>query len=140
MGRISNWLLLCSLLVAGPVEAAQSDCPPHEPGVLPWMPDGMVKGDLFAWVFLELDKNAQPKRCLMGENNIHDPDMRFFACRAMKEDWHLATPEEERSLASTTVKRRFVIPGPNRVKEIREAKKAFFAGHPDLRPECYPDD
>jgi hypothetical protein len=140
MGRFSTLLLLGGLCIGVPANAAADNCPPHEPGYLPWMENGTVKGDLWAWVYLELDKDALPKRCLMGENNIHDADTRFFACRAMKEDWRPATAEQARSVASTTVKRFFVIPGPDRNKEIREAKKRFFAEHPNERPECYPDD
>ncbi|MGN6156316.1 MAG: hypothetical protein ACTHN4_11385 [Sphingomicrobium sp.] len=104
------------------------------------MTDGIAKGDLWAWVYLELDKDAHAKRCLMGNNNIHDADTRFMACDAMKESWKPATDADARALASTTVKRLFIIPGPNRNKEIREAKKLWFAQHPDQRPECYPDD
>jgi hypothetical protein len=132
-------LLIGTLFLGSPLRAAD-DCPPHEPGVLPWMGNGTFKGDLWAWVYLELDKKAEPKRCLMGDNNIHDPDMRFYACRAMQLDWKPATPEEAKSLASTTIKRFFIMPGPDRHKQIREAKKRWFAEHPGERPECYPDD
>ena len=134
-------MLLCSLFCGAPAAvAAANDCPPHEPGYLPWLTNGVAKGDLWAWVYLELDKDARPKRCLMGENNIHDADTRFLACDAMKQGWKPATEEDGRALASTTVKRLFILPGPNRNKEIREAKKRWFAEHPDQRPECYPDD
>jgi hypothetical protein len=132
-------LLLAGLCLGAPAAAA-GDCPPREPGNLPWMGNGVVKGDLWAWIYLELDKNARPKRCLMGENNIHDADMRFYACRAMTLDWKPASPDDGRSVASTTIKRFFVIPGPDRDKAIGEAKKSWFAEHPDQRPECYPDD
>ena len=140
MTRLSKFMLLAAVIGCGPAVAAESDCPPHEPGYLPWLTDGVAKGDRWAWVYLELDKDARPNRCLMGENNIHDADTRFLACDAMKESWKPATDDEARALASTTVKRLFIIPGPNRNKEIRDAKKLWFAQHPDQRPECYPDD
>ena len=55
-------------------------------------------------------------------------------------DWNPAPPEEGRALASATIKLFFVLPGPDRNKEIREAKKLWFAQHPNERPECYPGD
>jgi len=140
MARISRLLLVVGLCASSSAIAAANDCPPHEPGYLPWMSNGIAKGDLWAWVYLDLDKDARPKRCLMGENNIHDADTRFLACSAMKEGWKPATPDQGRSVASTMVKRLFIIPGPDRNKAIREAKKSYFAEHPDQRPECYPDD
>jgi hypothetical protein len=140
MTKILTLILVAALTCGGPAVAAASDCPPHEPGYLPWLTNDIAKGDLWAWVYLELDKDARPKRCLMGENNIHDADTRFLACDAMKESWKAATTDEGRSVASTTVKRLFVIPGPDRNKAIRDAKKQWFAEHLDQRPECYPDD
>lgn len=140
MGDSWTWLLAAALSVAAPVNPLPSGCPPHEPGYLPWLNNGTVKGDLWAWIYLELDKDARAKNCMMGENNIHDPDTRFLACRAMKEDWRPATAEQAKAVASTTVKRFFIIPGPDRNKAIRDAKKQYFASHPDERPECYPDD
>ena len=98
-----------------------------------------MPGDKWAWVYLELDEKARPKRCLMGKNNIHDPDLRFFVCRAAEKDWHPATPEHAKAVASTTVKRRMIMRGPEHYKLMREARKRFFAEHPDERPECYPE-
>jgi hypothetical protein len=140
MGEISKLLLLVAFIAAAPVQAATSDCPAHEPGELPWLTDGSVPGDLWAWVYLELDSTGRPERCLMGANNIDDSDLRFFVCRAAKEDWHPATADAAKALASTTVKRHFVLPGPRHNKGAREAKKQYFAEHSDIRPECYPDD
>ena len=140
MTKILTLILVAALTCGGPAVAAASDCPPHDPGYLPWLTNGIAKGGLWAWVYLELDKDARPKRCLMGENNIHDADTRFLACDAMKESWKPATEADARAVASTTVKRLFIIPGPKRDKEIREAKDLWFAQHPDQRPQCYPDD
>jgi hypothetical protein len=140
MTKLSKVLLAAALIASGPAMAAANDCPQHEPGYLPWLTNGIAKGDLWAWVYLELDKDARPKRCLMGDNNIHDADTRFLACDAMTESWKPATDADAKAVASTTVKRLFILPGPNRNKEIREAKTLWFAQHPDQRPECYPDD
>jgi hypothetical protein len=135
-----QFLLMSSVLVGVPANAAAGNCPPRETGTYPWTKYGTVKGDEWAWVYLELDKKGWAKRCLMGENNIDDSDRRFFVCRAMKQDWRPATKDGALALASTTVKRFFLIPGPDHEKQMREAKKRFFAEHPDERPECYPDD
>ncbi|HWI77202.1 MAG TPA: hypothetical protein VNS53_09010 [Sphingomicrobium sp.] len=87
-----------------------------------------------------MDKDAQAKRCLMGNNNIHDADTRFLACDAMRESWKPATEDDARAVALTTVRRLFIIRVRTGTRKIREAKKLWFAQHPDQRPECYPDD
>lgn len=139
MKSISTLMLCASVIVGLPANAAANTCPPREPGTYPWSTDGTMPGDQWAWVYLELDKDARPKRCLMGKNNIHDSDRRFLVCRAMKEDWRPASADAGRAVASTTVKRFFIIRGPNHEKLMRAARKRYFAENPHERPECYPE-
>jgi hypothetical protein len=139
MKSTSKLLLWAGLSIGLTVSASASTCPPREPGTYPWSTNGTMPGDKWAWVYLELDEKARPKRCLMGESNIHDSDMRFFICRVAKEDWRPATPEDARTFASTTQKRFFILRGPDHAKKMREARKRYFAEHPDERPDCYPE-
>ena len=139
MGDIFKRALAAGLFVALPMSAAANTCPPREPGTYPWSTDGTMPGDKWAWVHLELDDKARAKRCLMGENNLRDSDLRFFVCRAAKEDWRPASDTDAQTVASTTVKRFFILRGPDHAKKMREARKRFFAEHPDGRPGCYPE-
>ena len=139
MGDIFNRALAAGLFVALPMSAAANTCPPREPGTYPWSTDGTMPGDEWAWVFLELDKKARAKRCLIGKNNIDDSDRRFFVCRAMQEDWRPASDEAGQAVASTTVKRFFIIRGPDHEKLMRAARKRYLAEHSDERPDCYPE-
>lgn len=132
-------MVLSALLVHVPANGSAPPCPAREPGTYPWSTDGTMPGDKWAWIFLELDKNGKPKRCLMGENNVRDDDLRFFMCRAAEKDWQPATPEEAKALASSTVKRRLIMRGPDHWKKMREARKRYFEQNPHERPECYPE-
>ena len=131
-------LVLAGFAWSGAASAAEP-CPPREPGTYPWATNGTMPGDKWAWVFLELDEKARPKGCMLGENNVRNSDLGFYMCRAMERDWEAATPEHAKALASTTVKRFFIMRGPNHAKQMREARKRFFAQNPNERPECYPE-
>ena len=76
-------LLFALVLIGTPIAAVAADapCPPREPGSYPWAGNGIVNGDLYAWVYLKIGKDRRPE-CSIGENNIHDSDLRFFVCRA----------------------------------------------------------
>jgi hypothetical protein len=73
----------------------------------------------------------------MGKTNIDDSDLRFFACKAFTDDWKPASAVEP--VPGSVVKRLFIMPGPNHEKADKDARKRFFAEHPDQRPECYPE-
>jgi hypothetical protein len=99
---------------------------------------GAIAGDYYAWVYLVIGKDHRPAKCLMGENNIHDDQMRFFACKAFVDGWDPAHASDVQP--GQQIKRYFVIPGAAHEKANKEARKKFFAEHPDQRPECYPED
>ena len=135
MSRIVTSIAAALIAAASP-GLAKDPCPPREVGTYPWAANGIVNGDLYAWVYLKIGKDSRPE-CLMGENNIHDSDKRFFVCRAFTEGWKPARPED--AAPGTVVKRLTIIAGPNHAKIENEARRRFFAEHPDQRPECYPD-
>lgn len=123
------------IAVASPA-LANGPCPAREVGTYPWAPNGVLNGDLYAWVYLKIGKDRRPE-CFMGSNNIHDSDQRFFICRAIADEWKPARPED--AVPGTVVKRLTVMAGPDHAKVDKEARKRFFAEHPDERPECYPE-
>jgi len=139
MRGYSKFFILPALCIALPAMAQPGQCPPREPGTYPWAKNGTMPGDKWAWVYLELDDKARPKGCKLGENNVRNSDLGFYMCRAMERDWEPATPEQAKALASTTVKRFFIMHGPSHSKQMREARKKFFAANPNERPECYPE-
>lgn len=115
---------------------AKEPCAPREVGTYPWAANGLVNGDLYAWVYLTIGKDRRPQ-CSIGENNIHDSDLRFFVCKAFTDGWKPARPEDVSP--GKVVKRLTVIAGPSHAKIEKEARRRFFAEHPDERPECYPE-
>ena len=131
--------LFLAFLIGIPVAAVAADppCPPREPGSYPWAGQGIVNGDLYAWVYLKIGKDRRPQ-CSIGENNIHDSDLRFFVCRAFANEWKPARPED--AMPGSVVKRLTIMAGPNHAKMEKEARKQYFVQHPDQRPECYPED
>ena len=117
---------------------AGAPCPARETGTYPWDIQGAIDGDYYAWVYLVIGKNRRPEKCLMGDNNIHDDQMRFFACKAFVDGWDPASANDVQP--GQQIKRFFVIPGDKHSKANKEARRKFFVDHPNERPECYPED
>lgn len=117
--------------------AAKGPCPPRESGTYPWAINGIMDGDLWAWVYLEIGKDKQPVRCLIGNNNIDDSDLRFFVCKAFMDQWQPADSTQVQP--GTEVKRFFLMAGNKHANANQAARKKFFADHPDQRPQCYPE-
>jgi len=96
-----------------------------------------MDGDYWAWVYLVIGKDHRVEKCLMGDNNIHDDQLRFFACKAFTDGWDPANANDVQP--GQEIKRFFVIPGGKHEKANKDARKKFFADHPNERPECYPE-
>ena len=140
MGLLLRASICASLLLASSAAAAAKEpCPPRETGSYPWLTNTVMKGDRWAWVLLELDENDRPKRCLMAENNIRDPDLRFLACKAFTDDWKPGQRIETTEAGKRMVRRFFIMHGPEHQKVLKQARKKFFADNPNERPECYPE-
>lgn len=117
---------------------AAEPCPPREPGTYPWATNGTMPGDKWAWIYVDLDDKARPKKCRIGENNVRNSDLGFYMCQAVEKDWHAATPEQAKAVASTTIKRFMIMRGPQHDKKMSEARRQYFAQNPHERSECYP--
>ena len=131
---------LCSALMTAVPAAAGTPCPPHEAGAeYPWDVRGMLAGDKFAWVFIDVDRTGRPLACRVGDTNISDSDTLFQLCAAYKEDWRAAAAvagDPDRR----TIKRETVMIGPAHDKANQDARRAWFKAHPDERASCYPED
>ena len=133
-------LALCTVLIAASDPAASNPCPPHEAGAeYPWDAHGMMPGDKYAWVYIDVDRAGQPLACKVGETNIFDPDTLFQLCSSYKESWR-ARPASAGDPDRRTIKRQTVMIGPAHEKANQDARRAWFKAHPDERASCYPED
>jgi hypothetical protein len=139
MGKIATSLGFFCLLASSQAMAAEIACAPDRGSPRPWTINGAVRGDEYAWIYLELDKHGWVKHCLMGENSIEDPDRRFFICKYMIDEWRPIEKDGQR-IASTTVERFFMVPGPDHKRKLKKAQERYFAEHPRERLECYPEE
>jgi len=133
-------LVLCTALLAASSAAAGEPCPPHEAGAsYPWDVKGMLPGDKYAWVFIDVDRTGRPLSCKVGDTNIFDSDTLFLLCGAYKADWR-APAASAADPDRRTIKRDTVMIGSAHEKANQEARRAWFKAHPDERPSCYPED
>ena len=132
---------LCVALLWPSMAAAanKAPCPPREAGQsYPWDSDDLMRGDKFAWVYIDVDRTGRALQCRIGENNIFDPDTRFQLCNAYTEDWH-ASPAAAGDPDRRTIKRQTIMIGSDHELANQKARKAWFNLHPEERPECYPE-
>jgi hypothetical protein len=133
-------LALCTALVTVSGAAAGAQCPPHEAGAeYPWDVHGMLPGDKYAWVFIDVDRSGRPSACKVGETNIFDSDTLFQLCSSYKESWR-APAASAGDPDSRTIKRQTVMIGSAHQLANQQARRAWFKLHPDERPSCYPED
>jgi len=119
--------------------AETTPCPEREAGAAyPWQSLELMKGDRYAWVIVDVDRTGRPLRCGVGDNNIPDPDTRFFLCNAYKGDWR-APPAGAGEPDVRTIRRRTTMVGYEHQMADKKARKLWFRQHPDERPECYPE-
>ena len=126
--------------MSGSALAEKAQCPAREAGAAyPWQNlQQQMKGDQFAWIFIDVDKTGRPIRCAVGDNNIPDPETRFRVCQAFSGDWR-APPAPAGQVNVRTIKRHFTMIGYEHQMADQKARKLWFKQHPDERPECYPE-
>ncbi len=131
---------LCSGLLTGSAAGAEKPaCPQFEAGQsYPWQTQGMMKGDQYASVYIDVDRSGRPLQCRIGENNIPDPYTRFQLCNAYTGDWR-GPPASPGDPDRRTIKRQTVMIGSEHELANRRARRAWFRQHPDERSECYPE-
>ena len=131
---------LCSALLASSANGAPDQCPFHEQGVYPWasMVPKVVDGDLWAWVYLDLDKAGAPLRCRIGEGNLSAPETRSNVCRNFVGSWQARPLVKDGEPVAGTTRRFFILMGRKHEKLFDQARARWMAAHPELRA-CYSD-
>jgi hypothetical protein len=132
-------LILLGLAATSSAALTKVDCPKREAGAgYPWQSLDPIKGDHYAWVIVDVDRSGRAIRCGIGDNDISDPETRFRACLAYKDDWR-APPAGPTDPAIRTIKRHFTLLGYEHQMADQKARKAWFKAHPEERQDCYPD-
>lgn len=135
---ITKAFAAASLIMAAQA-AARNTCPPDTLGPhYPWLIDGLVAGDQYAEVYLDVNKDGEPTSCKVGQTNL-SPDDQSVACMGFLGEWRMKPTSETGIPLPTSVKRFYLLVGSKHQKAQAASRKTFFAQHPELRPECYPD-
>lgn len=136
-------MLVCSALCAtlslsSAAAAEKKNCPFHEAGYYPWQAEvpRLVKGDLWAWVYLDIDKRGYPRRCYIGKNNMAE-GTRSNTCRSFVRGWRATPLLKDGVPTAGTIERFFIVMGDKHLKLLEEAKKRWAASHPEDNPDCY---
>ena len=138
MERFVASLLIGSALFAAPA-FAHDRCPPDELGPnYPWFTEEIMRGDMYSEVFLDVDRQGKPTGCSVGKNNV-TRDQEYRACAVYLRGWAM-DPPPARAKFPIVVQKLFLVRSKTHIRTERAARAAFFAQHPELRPECYPKD
>ena len=119
--------------------AQSSPCPFREEGTYPWSANipRIMSGDLWAWVYLDLDKKGRPLRCYIGQTNISGDETRANLCRSFVSGWKATPLMKDGVPVAGTTRRQVIIIGSRHKKVFDEARAAWFAQHPDENRACY---
>jgi hypothetical protein len=118
---------------------AGASCPRHEAGArYPWQSNRIMRGDRFAWVHLDVDRNGYPFRCMIGQNNFPDPEMGVWLCKSYTDRWRTSAAATSEP-ATRRMKRYSLIAGYDHHIADRKARRLWFKQNPSERPECYPE-
>jgi hypothetical protein len=133
-----KWMIATSVLLSGTAFAADN-CPSFEPGqYYPWQKEGLMPGDQWAWLYIDVDAHGKPTNCKVGEHK-YEPEMGFWMCRAMMAGGDFEPVMKDGVAVAGTVKRYMTVPGRARQRAEAAARKQWFKDHPEERPACYPD-
>jgi hypothetical protein len=138
LGKNTLWLL-SALSIGSAALAEPARCPRWEAGTrYPWQSNAILRGDLFAWLFLDVDRAGYPFRCKFGNNNFPDAESRVWVCKQYYDRWR-GPPAGPSDPAVRTLSRFTLIPAPQHQALDIKARKTWFSEHPEERPECYPE-
>lgn len=130
---------VAALFVSSAALADATRCPALEPGTrYPWQTDTPMRDDLWARVALDVDRGGYPIRCRVEQNNYPDAESRVIFCKQYYDRWR-GPPATVSDPPMRTLRRYSNIPGPHHDLADKRARKAWFAAHPEQRPECYPE-
>jgi hypothetical protein len=114
-------LPIAMLALAMPLAAQAQDKKFVEPGTQPGpneedYTDGILPGDQWARLRLDVDKKGRPTRCGIIATNIRNKERRFWACQAFMSDWHIEPIMKDGVAVPGTVTRMFVLIGKRHPK------------------------
>jgi hypothetical protein len=138
--RSHRILSFCAALaLASQGLADRTACPKWEAGArYPWQSDQIMRGDLFGWVVMDVDRYGAPASCRIGKNNFVAVETGIFLCKNYSERWR-----GPKALASDPDRRTFsrfsLINDYDHWRADRKARKQWFQDHPEARLECYPE-
>ncbi|HEX6741436.1 MAG TPA: hypothetical protein VF079_06540 [Sphingomicrobium sp.] len=127
------------LLCSSAALAEPGSCPRWEAGArYPWQSNIIMRGDLYGWVIMDVDRYGAPASCRIGKNNFLDVETGKFLCKNYSERWRgpKAAPSEPNRRVFT---RYALIAGYDHLIADKKARKLWFKDHPGERPECYPE-
>ena len=132
------WLLV-GISVGSAAFGQKARCPKWEAGTrYPWQSNTILRGDLFAWIILKVDRSGYPIRCQVASNNYPDPESKVWLCKQYYEQWRgpRAAPSDPKFRA---LARFSLVPSPRHAWTDQRARVAWFRERPHERPECYPE-
>jgi hypothetical protein len=137
--RLGAILVFGALFIGSAGQAQSKKCPLHEEGIYPWSANipTIVNGDLWAWVYLDLDKGGHPLRCYIGETNISGNETKSDLCRGFVSGWQATPLMKDGVRVAGTTRRQVIIIGNHHKQLFDEARKTWFAQHRDDNPDCY---
>ena len=119
--------------------AEPTQCPKWEAGArYPWQSDEIMRGDQFAWLVLDVDRDGVVFNCRIGDNNYIENETRFWLCKNYSDRWRgpkAAASEPDKR----TFRRYSLIAGYAHDRADKSARRQWFMDHPQERPECYPE-
>ena len=130
---------LCVALMGSSAALTETNCPKWEVGArYPWQSNEIMRGDLFGWVIMDVDRSGAPASCRIGKNNFVDAETGQFLCKNYSERWR--GPKAAGSDPDRRLFTRFsLINGYDHLRADRKARRQWFKDHPAERPQCYPE-
>jgi len=130
--------LYAALSLASAATAEKTACPPREMGQsYPWESSELMRGDKYAWIYIDVDRDGWPLQCKIGDNNVTEY-MRFQLCNAYTKNWR-APAASQGDPDHRTLKRYTLVISSAHQLANENARRAWFKQHPDERPACYPE-
>jgi hypothetical protein len=132
-------IFLAAALGATQSSAEGGQCSKWEAGArYPWQSNEIMRGDLYGWVIMDVDRYGAPASCRIGKNNFLDVETAVFLCKNYSERWRgpKAAPSDP---DRRTFTRFSLINGYDHFIADKKGRRQWFNDHPGERPECYPE-
>jgi len=137
MPRFGLFVLLS--LLASPAIADKAPCPPHKAGApYPWESEGLMEGDHWADIAIDLDAHGKVTGCRVVKGNL-ESDEGFYMCRAYTNQGEFDPLMKDGVAIAGTIQTHSMLKGMRHQDADESARKRWFAAHPQERQSCYPE-